>query len=455
MEFRGPTIAINSIAGSLVTFAAPHNISVIFTSISRATISGSSNSYFNGNFFIDDCPTTLTCDISLATPSAMPPNTPNPGTVTFEDGSTFTNVEMSATGGSLSCSGGGTCSGANMNLKQNMTFTYSGSAGANAYYTSTTFRLRSCPIPTACNSSQLLWREVPASSQLSGAASAVVYANSSYVKGVNLNAGEDFAGSNYPFASVFYAALLGSAGHRLYQAGADYTLGTLTGNGLLTFGSTQNYTVQAGASPIYDNGETTAIATFWATASANLFLQRFATTGYLFQPRFGAPDIGYNIESSLRKGSKGNLLLSINLQDGPQTRTVDLSNCAVSGQPTIRYTVNWQAIAISTLSAGVTTDTPTYPASGAVVYLCSNNAANEYNPPTISARLADVPGATQIVVRYSHVAYELPETTNNAVNCGTGTCTLPVDRQIGPIYYRLYYLNSSGAVLSASDIQTL
>ena len=59
------------------------------------------------------------------------------------------------------------------------------------------------------------------------------------------------------------------------------------------------------------------------------------------------------------------------------------------------------------------------------------------------------------MVRYSHVAYELPETTNNAVNCGTGTCTLPVDRQIGPIYYRLYYLNSSGAVLSASDIQTL
>ena len=146
-------------------------------------------------------------------------------------------------------------------------------------------RLRSCPIPTACNSSQFLAR----GSRLQPAQWWCVgcgLRQQLLRKGSQSQRGEDFR-SNYPFASVFYAALLGSAGHRLYQAGADYTLGTLTGNGLLSFGSTQNYTVQAGASPIYDNGETTAIATFWATASANLFLQRLATTGYLFQPRFG------------------------------------------------------------------------------------------------------------------------------------------------------------------------
>jgi Big-like domain-containing protein len=450
---QGSTVAVGAIAGSLVTFATPPNIPTLFTSISRATLSGSSNSYFNANVFIDDCPSSTTCDISLATPSATPANTA-PGTVTFDDGSTFTNVTMVASSGILECLGGGTCSGPNMNLKQNQTFTWSGS-GADAYYTSNTFRLRSCPVPSVCNNSQLFWREVPPSSQISGAASAVVYPDSSYTRGVNHNASESLGGLNWPFASVFYGAVLGVAGHRLYQAGADYTLGTLAGNGLLTFGSTINYSVQAGVSPIYGNGATTAIDTFWAVASANLLLQRFATTGYLFQPRFGAPDIGYNIESSLRKGPKGNLLLTLNLQDGPQTRTVDISNCAVSGQPTIRYTVNWQAITVSTLAAGVTSDTPTYPASGGVVYLCANNAANEYNPPTISARLADIPGATQIVVKYSHVPYELPETTNNVVNCGTGTCSLPVDRQIGPIYYRLYYLSSSGSVLAASDIQTL
>ena len=467
---QGLTLAITNIAGPLVTFAVSPNISTVYSSISRATISGSSNSYFDVNVLIDSCPTSLTCNISLAVPSSVGLANSGPGTITFQDESTFTNVTLVESGNQLGmeCSGGGTCSGPSVNDKAGETFTYtctSSCTGSPGYYASTTFILYGCPVvaPVAgapgtagCpNPSQMFMREVPPPSQTSGTASAVIYQNNSYTKGVNHNSSETVGGLNWPFASVFYAAVLGAAGHRFYQAGADYTLNSLTGNGLLTYGSTSNSTVQSGASPIYNNGETKAIDTFWAVASANLILRRFATTGYLFQSRSGAPDIGYNIESSLRKGSKGNLLLTLNLQDGPQTRTVDLTNCAVSGQPTIRYTVNWQSITVFPLTLGATSDTPTYPASGAVIYLCSNNAANEYNPPTISARLADVPGASQIVVRYSHVPYELPETTSNAVNCGTGTCTLPVDRQIGPIYYRLYYLNSGGAILATSDVQSL
>jgi hypothetical protein len=450
---EGAALSICSMAGPLVTFCSPHGISTVYTSISRLTISGSANPYFNANAYIDACPTATTCEISLATPSSVPANTPNPGTITFQDGSTFTNVGMSASGGSAFCFGGGTCNAPSMNLHNNQTFTWSGS-GASAYYTSNTFRLFSSPIAGLVNQAQLFWREVPAGSQTSSAASAVVLVSNNFVKGVNHDASETRTGQRYPFASILFSAVLGSAGHRFYQAGADYTIGAVLGNGLNTFGDTSNFTIQPGVSPLYDNGETHTVDSFWAAASANLMLERLASRGYLFQPRYGAPDIGYNIETTLRKGSSGNLLLTLNLQDGPQTRTVDLSGCVVSNQPTIRYTVDWRGIDITTIAAGVATDSPVWAEGGAVAYLCANNSAAEYNQPVVSASLADVSGAAKIVVQFAYVPYMLARRTNNVIDCGTGTCALPVDRNIGPVYYRLKYLDANGTLLATSDVQS-
>jgi hypothetical protein len=41
-------------------------------------------------------------------------------------------------------------------------------------------------------------------------------------------------------------------------------------------------------------------------------------------------------------------------------------------------------------------------------------------------------------------------------DCGNAaTCQLNVDRTVGTVFYRLFYLNSSNAVIATSDIQTL
>ena len=213
-----------------------------------------------------------------------------------------------------------------------------------------------------------LWYEVPPSSETSGSAAAVLYPSNNYTRGINLNVGENESGPNFPFASCAAPAVLGAMGIRAYQAGADYTEQALLGQGVI-WGDTNNAREQAGGSPVYENGETHAVEQFWAYANCNLFFQSMAGRGYLYQARYGAPDIGYNIESSLRKGSKGNLLLAINVQDGAQARTVDLSGCEVAGQPIIRYTVNYAQIAMTILGAGTISDKPTFPAAGLIAYL--------------------------------------------------------------------------------------
>jgi hypothetical protein len=454
-------LSITSINGSTVTFASPHGISTIYPGVSRMVISGTSNSYFNTNVFIDSCPTATTCTISLNTPTGTPPVTPNFGTITFSNGVTWPNVKLCQAAASTCASNSNafTWSGACVNsqtleLNRGQTFTYS-ATGADPYWTSNTFLFAAYPVP-GINGCTEKWREVPPPSMVATGGMGALNPDNTYRRGISHNSSESIAGPLQNFDSIVVGALLGGAGHRDYQAGADYTnLMVLGGNGCAIFGETGNNCIQSGLTPLYNNGEADEIRSFWAAATPNLLLQRFATTGYLFQPRAGCPDIGFNIECTLRQGSKGNLLLAINLQNGSQARTVNLANCAVAGQPTIRYIFSWWGIDTSTINAGVTSDTPTFPDGGAVAYLCSNNAAAEYNPVSIGLRLADVPAATQIAIRYAPVPFLLNQRTANVVNCGTGNCSIPWDRQIGPLYYQVLFVDVTGRILATSDVQQL
>lgn len=57
------------------------------------------------------------------------------------------------------------------------------------------------------------------------------------------------------------------------------------------------------------------------------------------------------------------------------------------------------------------------------------------------------------MARFSYDPYTLDSPTNNVFNCGTGAiCTLPADRQIGPVFARLVYLDSNTKVLARSDV---
>ena len=67
--------------------------------------------------------------------------------------------------------------------------------------------------------------------------------------------------------------------------------------------------------------------------------------------------------------------------------------------------------------------------------------------------LSDIANATKIAVRYGYDQYVL-DAGNTVFDCGIGSCTLPVDQQIGPVFYRLIYLGANGNVLAISDVQT-
>lgn len=88
-----------------------------------------------------------------------------------------------------------------------------------------------------------------------------------------------------------------------------------------------------------------------------------------------------------------------------------------------------------------------------MIFLFPNVFATELREPSIVVPLADVPTATKVVIRYNYDAYWL-DMANVSVDCGTGSCTLPVDPKLGTIYFRILYLNSSNTVIDTSGVQT-
>ena len=462
---NGQTISGISCVGAVCTFPAPHGIYNVIPYVSRVAFSGSSNSYYNNDFFIDSCPTATTCTISLVNLSVSAAKSTG-GVVTFAGGNVMNGACLSATPNAiLQSETNGNC--ANLNTAQqgnnNQTFTVSGAAGANAsYWDSTTFILSGAPIPQNVLNPTGPIRELPAATQVSGPMTGVLVANDNYVRGQSQNVlGEIVNGPRTPFASVMANAIMGASGHRFYQLGTDYAMQSAAGTtsqrgfGQLNCNNASSLNcIQAGANPFYEQGAD-LVRAFESPTNANLLLERLATTGYLYAPRGNTPDIAFNIESSLRQGPNGNLLLTASYQDGPQTHPVDLTGCNVANQKKIRYVLDWRSMLVTELPIGTLSDTPTWPAGGAVIYLCPNNEALEYSAPTVSVKLADIPNAASVVIQFANAPYFLNQATGNVVSCSTGTCTVPVDRKIGPWYYRLLYLDTNGDLLASSDVQAL
>jgi hypothetical protein len=436
--------------------------------VTRVTFSGSSNPYYNVNAYVTACPTATTCTIGLQLPStAAPASSGSAATVTFSNGNVISPACLGWSSGSqtLGLQAGSSCSNLNTAQALNIgnTFTVSGATGANAaYWNGNTFFLTGLPIPYSGANPVGVIFEVPPNTQTSSGMTGVVIANDNYVRGQSQGVlGEIVNGPRVPFASELAQILLGASAIRLYQLGVDYSAQSAQGQStqrgfgqiLCNSAATLNC-IQAGATPFYDQGAD-LVRTFNSPTNINLLAQRLASAGYLYGARGNAPDIGFNIESSLRLGSNGNLLLTGNFQDGAQSHSVDLTACDVSGQKKIRYVLDWKTVTITELASGTLTDTPTWPAGGAVIYLCPNNEAAEYSPPVIGARLADIPTAAKIIVQYAYAPYLLNQGTGNVMDCGAGVCTLPTDRKIGPLYFRILYLDTSARVLATSDVQVL
>ena len=449
---QGYNVAVTSLVNGLMTFSAPHGLVNIIPWSTRLWLLGSSG--LTGNYYVINCPSTTTCWVAQAMASNTTSLTGLTGvTATFQDGSTNSNITTLKSSTSNFKGSSFAVSGALPISKQGQQITFSGaSAGIFANYTWVYIYPQ---FGTSASMAQL-----PLGSATGG--TATIVASNAYYRGINIPGptGSD-AGARYMFAAYDYYKLLGAGGVRIYQENLFDNLDDPNGPTGITanFQDTGSQTWQAGLHPRYQYGPSEL---GWQ-ANAVAIKMDARDLKYSLQPRLPSPDYGKYFQSTLRQGSYGNYLHVESFADGTLTRTIDLSTCAVTGQQTIKYSYGWKGIAVSTIAAGVISDTAVFDPDNAasISYICSNNAAAEYSPPVISARLADVTNAAQIVVQYSYTPglFSSPQVNLQALplssNCGSGAaCVLPVDRNIGVVYYRLIYLDSTGKVLATSDVQT-
>lgn len=462
--FQGYPITISSISNDLVTFSAPHGINSIIPFDTRLWISGSSNSAYNTNFYVRDCPTATTCHIALWKPTFTYLQTTGLGaTANVSDGTTFPVYSLQSDSTSqwgtqfINNSDNGTCSLYHTPNKRGMTMTFTQGAGPSIGTFATTswwYIPADISLPCATWAGIGFLAQLPSGSSTGGTASIVL--DSRFVRGINyIGPGNSETGPRWSAATVFYAMLLPSAGTREYIAAA-YLDDPARRSTTPVFQDTTNLEVQIGPHPQYlQYGN----AQMWnAQFVPNQLAQRLAK--YLFARTFSCPDLGQYFDCALRKGTYGNIQMHESFADAPITRTIDISGCAVGGQNTIRYLAGWRGISITVINAGTTSDTVTFdPDSGQfVAYVCSNNAATEYSSVPFAASLSS--GATKVVVQYAYSPYLLNDPVRayglaSAVDCGTGSCTLPVDRNIGTVYIRIYQLAADGHWLSRSGVQTL
>ena len=190
---------------------------------------------------------------------------------------------------------------------------------------------------------------------------------------------------------------------------------------------------------------------FHAASTALMLIQRLAK--YILQPSQITPDYGKKFETAVRSSSYGTILMTLNITDNVQIQTWSLAPYLIAGQQIIRYSATWRGIAVSMLAAGTGTDTVQME-PGAAIFYAFPAGPGELIQPTIRANLSDQPNAAKVAVRYGYDRYLIDSSLAYTFDCEIGSCTLPVDRSIGTVYYRLIYLDSIGKVVATSDVET-
>jgi hypothetical protein len=168
--------------------------------------------------------------------------------------------------------------------------------------------------------------------------------------------------------------------------------------------------------------------------------------------RLNSVDLG----SFFDVGSTADCLMVFNATDAPQTVTIPTSVQLKSGQQFIQQIVTGHSIGgVTPVASGTTSVTVTFPAVSAAFLVFPANFAAELVQPRITPEISTITNAASAVILYGYDPYYL-DAAGNTFNCGTAAvCQPPWDRNIGTIYYRLEYLNSSGVRIAQSAVQTL
>jgi hypothetical protein len=476
--FEAPAVSVTSTSGNLFTFSSPHGLNTIYPGSTRMWCSGTSNSAYNTNFYIIDAPTPTTVHAALAQMDFSA--AVSGGTATFQNGDTLAISSAVANNAIVEYGlpvvyAGGSDNNVNRHRGQTITFSGTGNSTFNSrtfFYTPENFLLATDGNGTP--NSTINIRELPTGSSTGGSCN--VLPDNNFIKGRsgdyadfnNASAGHS-ASPAMTTASIVEAAIVRAAGHRLYkfsdsmQGYVNQVVGSPSNFPWIHAGwtglfSQSNIVIfnqntvgsQLFSHPKYENGFSVPM---WHLASVmSLLLSRLSPL--LLQPALNSPDYGFTIDCGARSGPNGSLLLCANFSEGPETRTFSLA-AYKNGNPMTRYFVHEGAVTVTSLSGTASSDTVTLLPEDTVFYTFPSGSSSFAIQPIISAQLADVPNASKIAVRYGYDQYLLDAGTGNVVDCGTGTCSIPIDRGAGTVYYRLIYLSSNSTVLATSDIQTL
>ncbi len=462
--FEGYSVAVSSCSGNTITTASAHNLKTVLPGITRLWVTG--NAGCNGNYYVLSIPDGTHLTVALATPTFSLSGTG--GTLTFSNDSyTKTINTISTTAGLNGCSGsGGTPAGGVLcgpsfsytgavdplvNTHIGQQFTVSGNSQAN--FNSNTFVYDSENVSVATTGDNY-FRQIPS---LSGSGGTVtIVADNFYVRGRN---GEEQNDNQigWNFSTVIEAAMLRAAGTRLYKDtssfsawSSSYGFGGQWGLNRI-FQDTSAQSVQLFSNPHWENYN--SVPSWHSTSLANMLIQRLGK--YYLQPALNSPDYGPAFEACAHGGSYGNMLMVSNFTDGPQVRTINLTPYLEAGQQIVKMYVNPLGMwTVTSLNAGTSSDTVTFDANGVVVYLFPVAYASELEVPIIGVSLADVSGATKLSVRFGYDRYLL-DSSANMFGCASVPCSLPADRNIGAIYYRVIFTDNTNKVLATSDVQTM
>lgn len=453
--YTGYPVALASCSGDICTTANPHGLANVINGFSRLWIAGSTGNA-DGTYMIRATPDGTHIQILQATPTTTGGGI---GTITFDDSNSYTVLLGDSDFLIQSCPNNA------LLAERGHNFTTALKAGT-WYYDIASGGV--CGVYTG--SYNFVW-QVPNLSSTGG--TAYIIPDNYMIRGRNWE-GNGESGPRPMFASINYCVILGCDGSRQYLIGAGnssdpmgfdptqavqaYAFST-DGQRRVFGGRTQIniQNVQAGLHPRWDLTRQSRWG-FACSALANLLTQRLVK--YEFQPWLPSPDLGRWYEGGVRQDSNGNTILMIQqFADAPTSLTVDLRPYKIAGQPIIKYVANCEdGIQVSTLASSATTDTTSSKDGWFVAYVFDQNPGAQLSQPTVSAQLSDVPNATRIQIRFAYTPYAFEQQQDmipEVFECGTGVCSLPVDLQIGHVYYKITYLNSSGAVVADSDVQQL
>jgi hypothetical protein len=482
-QVPGVIVPITSMSGNTITLSAPSTLTTVYPGMTRVMVAGATSG--NGNYYIYSAPTATTLTVAPNQTDFTASCSSSCGTLTFSNGDTYAVASVHATGtppggdcslypgatgalgsgcitGDLLTYGAGTncasapCTAFPRHRGQTFTLSTTGFTGKTFLYLPENI--------TGISTATVVYREIPNLSATGG--TATIYPDNNFVPGRNYYVTGAIKNPLYNYSTSLAAFILPHVwGERAYKNGYStsvYTDANGTGGWWGNAGPAYGLNNVFGNSALDEPGQTFCVSHYennntvpcWHALSAvGIAVNRWQK--YIMQPSLNSPDYGQEFQCAARTGSYGKIFYCGNFTDGVETRTFALTNYETSGQNIIRNVINWHGgNTITVISAGTPTDTLTLQPGDAVFYVFPITFTGELRQPHISVPLADVANATDVAVQYAYDPYWMGA-AGASYDCGTGTCTLPVDSNVGTIYYVIQYLDTNGHVLATSAVQNL